>query len=143
MNRETNWEPFTAGLRQLFIRAERVMQGAQASKMTPRHVLLALLDGDDKTAHILAKAINRTLLDTSSQGIDFNAPTSDFKGLLHASFAEAVRLGNNFVAAPHVALALLQPKSDFKATLRSEIDAQAVRAELEEATRDYPNLEDA
>jgi ATP-dependent Clp protease ATP-binding subunit ClpA len=140
MNPEPKWEPVTAGVQQLLIRAQEIMQSAQAPSMTHRHVALALINGNDKTAEILAKAVSKTLLENALQSDDAGASASGFELMLQDAVAEARCLSDNFIAPPHVALALFQPNFELRMALLPGVDASTVRDELEQATRDYPPL---
>ena len=118
----------TPGLTALMTRLLQIVRRTQAPAAGAQHLALALAEGDDETARILGAALH-----TDAMPADHF--TGDLSALLRGGFDEAARMGDAFVATPHLALALLQPESPLLTFVRAGVDIGALRADLERAAR--------
>ncbi len=107
------WEPFTADARGAMVRAQKVAVLFGGSSVGTEHVLFALANGDDALGALLAGALDRDAI-RQQLGAASGAPGAELqfsdgaKRTVALAFANARRLGNNFIGPAHLALGALE-----------------------------------
>jgi ATP-dependent Clp protease ATP-binding subunit ClpC len=132
------WEPFTADARHAMVRAQEVAVLFGGSSVGTEHVLFALADGDDALGALLAGALDRDAI-RHRLGAVSGAPGAELqfsdgaKRAVALAFANARRLGHNFIGPAHLALGALEAESP---PLAAAVSGAEVRSELEHLAHD-------
>jgi hypothetical protein len=117
LNPEQGFSRFTPRARNTVVAAQEHARAARSDEITPRHLILGLLDDPGSLAMaLLAKqgiateALREAAAITAGEAdppalIPFNGAA---KKALELTFREALRLGHNYIGTEHILLALLE-----------------------------------
>jgi ATP-dependent Clp protease ATP-binding subunit ClpC len=132
------WEPFTAKARHAMVRAQEVAVLFGGPSVGTEHVLFALADNDDALGAVLAGALDRDAI-RRALGAVGGAPRAELqfsdgaKRTVALAFANARRLGHNFIGPAHLALGALEAEPP---ALAGAVSAAEVRTAVERLTQD-------
>jgi ATP-dependent Clp protease ATP-binding subunit ClpA len=139
MSAGTMWEPFTKPARTVIARVQETAQLFGSPVIGIEHFLFALAGGDDELAAVFARALDRDAV-KARLGAVGREPTDETtfaepaKHAIALSFQHALRLGQHFISAPHLALGVIEAEPP---PLTDAVTLDEVRDEVERLARAY------
>ena len=134
------WQPFTEKARQLIVRTQEATERRGETTIEPAHILLAAARGDDALAGLVARSFDIGALEKREPSPDASGNPTSFsqpsKRVLERSFEHAQRLGDNFIGASHIVLALLDAEPALPLLPNAAVDdvrASVIQMRHEEA----------
>lgn len=142
------WAPFTEEARQSMVRAQEIAQQHRDAFISHHHLFVAIAD-DGEVARALSalgvdpervrNATAQTLGEEAFTPVQEMVFTPEAKRMIELAFENARKLGNNFIAPEHLALAYVGLKEKHTQILTAlEIDAEAFRKLLIASLNEKP-----